>query len=393
MSLVTVIGASSQTFAVTVEGSGTYSLKRQFSNAAPSSWSNSSSNTISGASATLPVGSVNGSSSTSTTIPTVSGTTSSPTIAGTSSTPTVTTPTTPANWVSLGGAASEQKYVTTDPKTRTVTYGEGNPGYGRVTIQGVSSATVNDKTGYPNGHETIVFNTQDGTVNGGVYDTISAAGNLTTRDLKTTSLTVNGSLTFIGGTPRGDNDVALNKGGSTYGGINSITAGNATIYAASNGSYIVNATQSGGTTYLEQYQGATGVTFNASQSHQALDAWVGNKDVITGTKYGDTFHFGVPSDSLGGGANDQNWSSTVYGGSGDNIFDFVTTGGGHYTIADFSQSAGNKVELHGISQSTLDKDLANSKGSSTLKLDDGTQITFGGMTIGTNLTDKDFILK
>lgn len=346
MALVTVIGATTQSHAVTVEGA-TYSLKQQYMDrmagkvhhnplvteqfVMPSSYAS----TVAGGSAN------------------------------------------PSDWASVKGSSN---YIT-DAQGRTITLGANNPGNGSVSISGVSSATINDNS---QGHELLTFNTEDGTVTGGVYDTISAVGNLTVANAANSHITVGGSLTFIGGTARGNEGSPSN---------NTITAGNATIYAATNGSYVVDATVPGGTTYLLQYQGATGVNFDASSSHQALDAWVGNKDTVHGSSLGDHFRFVATADSLRGGDVDNNWQSTVYGGSGDNLFDFLSTGGGHYTIADFGKSASNKVELHGISQSTLDKDLANSKGSNTLKLDDGTQITFSGMTIGNDITDSDFLLK
>lgn len=169
--------------------------------------------------------------------------------------------------------------------------------------------------------ETPVTGSQ-ATVLGG-QDTISAAGS------NATQLSLGGTLSFLGGV-----------------GSNTRSVGNnATIYGTPNSVYHYTRPGVGGksvftTDHNSTAQNPDHILFDASKSHQSLQAFAGVGDTIKGGTAADTI---TVHNTVNGGSDA---GATLSGGSGaPNLFQFLNNQGGHYTITDFGKAAGNKVGL------------------------------------------------
>ncbi|MDF7673336.1 hypothetical protein PT277_00460 [Acetobacteraceae bacterium ESL0709] len=131
------------------------------------------------------------------------------------------------------------------------------------------------------------------------------------------------------------------------------------------------------------------ILFDASSSHGAFAATVGDKDTIIGGAASDTFYIDS-STTASGNAGDV--SATLTGGSGAaNLFQFMDNEGGHYTITDFGSAAGNLVAFSGTQQDLMDtlKNATIEGGNTTIRLKDNTEITFLN---DTHLKNTDFKL-
>jgi len=155
-------------------------------------------------------------------------------------------------------------------------------------------------------------------------------------------------------------------------GNTTITAGNATMFGASG----LNA-QFDGTSGYSLFVGNDGdEAISAASSHGVLQAFAGtgNTTVIGGTG----------ADTLVGGTGD----ATLEGGSGSaNLFALNKgAAGGNYTISDFGSAAGNLMALYqyGLQNNGgLENVLSNATvagGNTTIALSDGSKITFLGVT-------------
>ncbi|QDH16956.1 calcium-binding protein [Swingsia samuiensis] len=206
-----------------------------------------------------------------------------------------------------------------------------------------------------------------GTVFGGQSDTISAAGDMQQVRGDSNNLSVAGSLQFLNGT-----------------GNTAITAGQATMFGASGLHLTFDATNTDGQENL--FVGNDGDEYiSAASSHGTLHAFAGTGDT--------TIIGGTASDTLVGGTG----KSTLQGGSGDSNLFAITKGhaGSEYTIQDFGSAAGNLMALYqyGLQNNGgLQNVLSHATvagGNSTIALDDGSKITFVGVT---QLSTKNFTL-
>ncbi len=161
------------------------------------------------------------------------------------------------------------------------------------------------------------------TVLGG-QDTISAAGD----GRNGAQLSLGGTLSFLGGV-----------GSSTR-----AVGDNATIFGTPNSVYhYAQQGTSGQSVFTTDHQSDAlhpdNILFDASNSHQSLQAFAGIGDTIRGGTASDTISVHNTVDGANAGA-------TLSGGSGSsNLFQFLNNKGGHYTITDFGKAAGNKVGL------------------------------------------------
>ncbi|POS61978.1 hypothetical protein [Parasaccharibacter apium] len=159
------------------------------------------------------------------------------------------------------------------------------------------------------------------TVLGG-QDTISAAGD-------GTRLSLGGTLSFLGGVGAGTHSVG----------------NNATIFGTANSVYhYARQGSAGQSVFKTDHQSDAlhpdNILFDASKSHQSLQAFAGIGDTIKGGTASDTI---TVHNTVSGGTDA---GATLSGGSGSaNLFQFLNNKGGHYTITDFGKAAGNKVGL------------------------------------------------
>lgn len=262
---------------------------------------------------------------------------------------------------SVGGAGSSSSETNiTSGTSGTLSQSGGTARIG-------DNASVTDTSA---GGNTIHAGIND-TLSGGVRDTISAAGNFQVNNGSSNSITVNGPLTFLGGS-----------------GDTTLQSQNATIYGTAHSTYHYVGTHAGNTQlyYNDNSANMAGVTrfndtdpnkgghilFDASSSHGSLVANVGKNDTVVGGSASDTISVNNMTDGNG--------AATLSGGSGaPNLFQFLNDKGGQYTITDFGSAAGNTV---GISSSQMGNiqhilDTASvSGGDTTISLDDQTKITF-----------------
>ncbi|MCX5614469.1 hypothetical protein [Bombella saccharophila] len=162
-------------------------------------------------------------------------------------------------------------------------------------------------------------------------DTISAAGDGI--GASSSQLSLGGTLSFLGGVGSGTRTVG----------------DNATIFGTANSVYhYAQQGTSGESVFRPEFYGnapgADNILFDASNSHQSLDAFAGVGDTIKGGTAADTISVQNTVDGTNAGA-------TLSGGSGSaNLFQFLNNKGGHYTIADFGKAAGNQVGLKATQQ-------------------------------------------
>ncbi|MCX5619181.1 MULTISPECIES: hypothetical protein [Bombella] len=165
----------------------------------------------------------------------------------------------------------------------------------------------------------------------GGQDTISAAGDGTNGS--SSQLSLGGTLSFLGGVGSGTRSVG----------------DNATIFGTANSVYhYAQQATDGSSVFRPEFYGAApgadNILFDASNSHQSLDALAGLGDTIKGGDASDTISVQNTVDGTNAGA-------TLSGGSGSaNLFQFLNNKGGHYTIADFGKAAGNQVGLKATQQ-------------------------------------------
>lgn len=220
------------------------------------------------------------------------------------------------------------------------------------------------------GHNRLSVGESD-TISGAAQDTISAAGNLQVNGGVSNHITVNGPLTFLGGS------------GDTV-----LQSENATIYGTGNSTYHYVGTNQGATqlyfngeqpdskgiTHFDSKNTTGGgghILFDASSSHNSLVANVGNGDTIQG---------GSASDTISVHNMNEHDAATLSGGSGaPNLFQFLNDKGGQYTITDFGSAAGNTVGISSSNMGNIQHILDSatvSGGDTTISLDDQTKITF-----------------
>ncbi len=193
------------------------------------------------------------------------------------------------------------------------------------------------------------------TVLGG-QDTISAAGD-------GTQLSLGGTLSFLGGVGSGTRSVG----------------DNATIFGTANSVYHYARQGSAGqsvfkTDHQSDALNPDNILFDASKSHQSLQAFAGIGDTINGGTAADTI---TVHNTVTGGTD---VGATLGGGSGSaNLFQFLNNKGGHYTISDFGKAAGNKIGLKATDEQ-IGQMLENQTvkgGNTTIDLpNDQGQITF-----------------
>lgn len=196
---------------------------------------------------------------------------------------------------------------------------------------------------------------QAATVLGG-QDTVSAAGD-------GTQLSLGGTLSFLGGVGSGTRSVG----------------DNATIFGTANSVYHYARQGSAGQSVFETDHQSNAlnpdnILFDASASHQSLQAFAGIGDTINGGTASDTI---TVNNTVTGGVDA---GATLSGGSGSaNLFQFLNNKGGHYTISDFGKAAGNKVGLKATDEQ-IGQMLENQTvkgGNTTIDLpNDQGQITF-----------------
>ncbi|QHI94943.1 hypothetical protein GT348_08715 [Aristophania vespae] len=206
-----------------------------------------------------------------------------------------------------------------------------------------------------------------------VADTISAVANLTVKGGHDQHISAGKNLFFIDGA------------GTSY-----VSADQATIFGTSNSVYhFVGTGKSSGLGDSQEgafnfFSGASDsddapvhdILFDASSSHGAFTAVVGNRDTIIGGSGSDTFYINDDTHASGDGGD---VSATLTGGSGAaNLFQFMDNEGGHYTITDFGSAAGNMVAFKGNQRDLQDilKNATVSGGNTTIRLKDNTEITF-----------------
>ncbi|MBS1051806.1 calcium-binding protein [Gluconobacter japonicus] len=231
---------------------------------------------------------------------------------------------------------------------------------------GSNSVTVGNNSFITGGSSSTYFTTgASATVSGGLNDTISAAGDLQQIRGTGNTISVDGSLSFLNGT-----------------GNTTITAGNATLFGASG----LNV-QFDGTSGYSLFVGTGGdETISAASSHGVLEAFAsngGNTTIIGGTG----------ADTLVAGSG----NATFTGGSGGSNLFALNGGlaGGDYTITDFGSAAGNLVALYryGLQNNDGLQNVLSAAtvagGNTTIALNDGSKITFVGVT---DLKASDFTL-
>ncbi len=262
----------------------------------------------------------------------------------------------------FGGDCSFGQHVTLYGGSSFVTLGEQSyvndvAGNDQITVGGSSTVIGGDS-------DSISLNGGVSSVIGGTSDTISASGDAVVSSSDNATVSVDGSLTFIGGT-----------GNST------ITAAQSTIFGAGGLNAVI--AGSGDTLFVA---GSGSETLNGASSGSPLHAF-GNNAGTTGSQ---VFIGGTAADTLVAGVGD----ATMTGGSGAaNVFALRDgIAGANYTITDFSSAAGNFVALLGYSQSDLTNALSTqttTDGNTTVKLADNSTITFDNVS---SLNSSDFHL-
>lgn len=225
-----------------------------------------------------------------------------------------------------------------------------------VDLGSTNSITVGDQSTVFGGNGSQVsYGSGSGTIVGSLSDTISAAGNLQVVHGTSNDISASGALTFLNGT-----------------GTTTISAGQATIFGAAG----LNAIISTSSETALVVAGGGAETINGASASQALHVFAG-----TGN---DTIIGGSAANTLVGGTG----NATLVGGSGASNLFAITDGvaGGNYTIENFGSAAGNVMALYGYglqNSSGLQNVLDNatvSGGNTTIALNDGSKITFVGVT-------------
>lgn len=283
------------------------------------------------------------------------------------------------------GQASQNNEATSQG---TLISGKGSA---TLTLQGVVSDFTNPYSDQKvvdssAGGNRIVIDQGSVAAHNSVGDTISAAAKLVITGGSNEHISAGGHLDFLDGT------------GTSY-----ISAHDAMIFGTSNSVYhfvgkslsnVLGDNASGDYSTFSGTQDSNGnyvhdILFDASSSHGAFAATVGNRDTIIGGTASDTFYIDADSKASGQG---QDVSATLTGGSGAaNLFQFMDNEGGHYTITDFGSAAGNLVAFKGTKQD-LTNALDNATiegGNTTIRLKDKTEITF---LDDTHLKASDFTL-
>ncbi|WP_182041427.1 hypothetical protein [Bombella mellum] len=219
------------------------------------------------------------------------------------------------------GAEDLNSLFTTSFASLVASSGSGDGTTSTTSTSSSSDTTSSSPIQFRMADETPVTGSQ-ATVLGG-QDTISAAGN------NATQLSLGGTLSFLGGV--GSNTRSIGN--------------NATIYGTPNSVYHYTRPGVGGksvftTDHQSTAQNPDHILFDASKSHQSLQAFAGIGDTIKGGTASDTI---TVHNTVNGGSDA---GATLSGGSGSaNLFQFLNNKGGHYTITDFGKAAGNKVGL------------------------------------------------
>lgn len=220
------------------------------------------------------------------------------------------------------GAEDLNKLFSTSFASLVSSSGSGDDGTG-------ISISPSDLSGGPiqfrMGDDDSSSSTSQATVLGG-QDTISAAGDGSNSN--GAQLSLGGTLSFLGGV--GSNTRSVGDNATIFGTPNSV------YHYAQQGT-------SGQSVFTTDHQSDAfhpdNILFDASTSHQSLQASAGIGDTIKGGTASDTISVHNTVDGANAGA-------TLSGGSGSsNLFQFLNNKGGHYTITDFGKAAGNKVGL------------------------------------------------